>query len=164
MTPVLIIPLPRGMVTFFGRPPSACVGSTFCTKGCVQVHNFGLAQHHFDVPKDAPAPGDPPDYNPVPGGNPDYPMPDQAFMPVTLGTQTFADDGVHPDEDTYKRVVLRDIDQCYQSWFAEPPDPLPVCQEVCIMCMIVKGSTRKETGLGRMFRRSRKIAKRTPTI
>ncbi len=87
-------------------------------KGCAYVHNFGLAQHHFDVPKGAPAPGDPPDYSPFPGGNPDYPMPDQAFTAVTVGSQTFAGDGVHPSEDTHKRMILHAIDQCYRGWFA----------------------------------------------
>jgi hypothetical protein len=87
-------------------------------KGCAYVHNIGLAQHHYDVPKGAPAPGDPPDYNPFPGGNPDYPMPDQAFTPVTLGSQTFAGDGIHPSEETHKRMILHAIDQCYRGWFA----------------------------------------------
>ena len=88
-------------------------------KGCAYIHNFGLAQHRYDTPKGAPAPGGPPDYIPFPGGNPDYPMPDQAFTTVALGSQTFAGDGVHPSEDTHKRMILHAIEQCYRGWFTE---------------------------------------------
>lgn len=87
-------------------------------KGCAYVQNFGLAQHHFDEPKGAPAPGDPPDYSPFPGGNPDYPMPDKAFDPVVVGERSFPGDGIHPNKDSHKRMCLHAIDQCYRGWFA----------------------------------------------
>ncbi len=87
-------------------------------KGCTYVQNFGLAQHFFDEPKGAPAPGGPPDYKPFPGGNPEFAMPDRAFNPVDVAGHTYAGDGIHPNKETQERMCLHAIDLCYREWFA----------------------------------------------
>jgi len=119
----------RGHEFHFGGMTQAQVGQCFIeverlkmemskqVKGCVYVQNLGLSQHHFDTPKGAPAPGGPPDYKPFPGGNPDYPMPDQSFNPVVVEGHTYAGDGIHPNKDTQKRMMMNAIAQCYREWF-----------------------------------------------
>ena len=99
-------------------------------EACTYIHNFGLLQHHFQDPPDAPAPGGPPDYDPFPGGDPDLPSPDAAFDRVTLEGREFAGDGIHPSSAAHL-AMLRNAIQCAYSRFLPEAREKAAAKPVC---------------------------------
>lgn len=91
-------------------------------EGCTYVHNFGLLQHHFKDPADAPAPGGPPEYDPFPGGDPALPSPDAAFERVTLEGREFAGDGIHPSNAAHLILLRNAISCAYSPLFRVLPE------------------------------------------
>jgi len=88
------------------------------TPGCEYVQNWGIMQHHFQLPAGVPFPGAAPLYTPYPGGNKAFPMPDAAFDPIVIGPITVPGDGIHPNENAHKVFLRNAVEQYYLGWFA----------------------------------------------
>ena len=76
------------------------------TNRCEYLQNWGVLQHHYNVPEGVPLPGDAPGYTPFPGGD----------MAAAMPADAHVGDGVHPNDAAHRVLLQRAVDQYLRDW------------------------------------------------